>query len=61
MRAILTLLLAAAAGLAQVPGETAEFTLSNGIRVVTRRTAASGIEGLAFFLEGGSRALGETT
>jgi zinc protease len=47
--------------LASVPEGVEEFTLSNGIRVITRTLDNSEIEGVSFFLAGGSRALDPET
>ena len=42
---------------ASVPEGVEEFTLSNGIKVITRTLASSEIEGVSIFIAGGSRAL----
>lgn len=54
------ILLAASTAFASVPSDVEEFTLSNGIRVITRQTTSAN-EGVAVFLEGGSRMLDEET
>lgn len=46
---------------AQVPEGVSEFTLSNGIQVITRTLGNNDIEGLSLFIVGGSGALDEET
>ncbi|OPL17588.1 MAG: hypothetical protein AVO35_09155 [Candidatus Aegiribacteria sp. MLS_C] len=47
--------------LARVPDEVSEFTLSNGIPVITRTLFNKDIEGLSLFIIGGSGVLDEDT
>ena len=56
---ILTVL--AGSAISTVPENVEEFTLSNGIPVITRTIDNNDIEGLSLFLIGGSRALTEDT
>ncbi len=60
MKILTMLLLAASTVLASVPSDVEEFTLSNGMRVITRQMPSTN-EGVAVFLEGGSRALDAST
>lgn len=60
MRTFLALLLAASAAAASVPSDVEEFTLSNGMRVITRQMPSTNT-GVSVFLEGGSGALDEGT
>ena len=46
---------------ASVPGDVEEFTLSNGIPVITRTIDNNEIEGVSLFIIGGSSALAEDT
>lgn len=46
---------------AQVPDDVSEFTLSNGIPVITRTLDNNDIEGISLFIVGGSSALDEGT
>ncbi len=46
---------------ASVPADVEEFTLSNGIPVITRTIDNNEIEGISFFIIGGSSALTEET
>ncbi len=46
---------------ASVPDNVEEFTLSNGVRVITRTIDNNEIEGLSLFITGGSSALTEET
>lgn len=62
MKIIITLLLAMIIPVfAVVPENVTEFTLSNGISVITRTLDNNEVEGLSFFVVGGSRALTEET
>lgn len=60
MRILLALFAAASAASASVPSDVMEFELGNGIRVISRQMPSTN-EGLAVFLEGGSRTLDEGT
>jgi len=51
------LLLASLTAVASVPEGVEEFTLSNGIHVISRTLESSEIEGVSIFIVGGSRAL----
>jgi zinc protease len=55
------LLVACSVSVSSVPDDIEEFTLSNGILVVTRTIPDGEVEGLSFFLNGGSRFLSEET
>ncbi|NOQ21110.1 MAG: hypothetical protein GQ565_00475 [Candidatus Aegiribacteria sp.] len=61
MRIFVSIILTVLAGsaLAAIPENVEEFTLSNGIPVITRTIDNNDIEGLSLFLIGGSRALTE--
>ncbi len=58
---IISLLLLAVSVFGGVPENVDEFTLSNGIQVITRTLDNNEVEGLSFFMIGGSRALTEET
>ena len=60
-RTLLLLAALSAVSMAQVPEDVTEFSLSNGIPVISRMADNNEIEGLSLFIIGGSSALAEET